>query len=103
PNNAPTAEDKPVFEGTLETAVPNTAPTHELLAFDGKLAPMSSEAGHKAKGMSEKKADQASSTAQAKTLPNTGDASNSAVVGTMLALSSLALYGYGRKKRENEL
>ncbi|MBJ8349315.1 LPXTG cell wall anchor domain-containing protein, partial [Streptococcus zalophi] len=101
PNNAPTAEDKPVFEGTLETAVPNTAPTHELLAFDGKLAPMSSESGHKAKGMSEKKANQASSTAQSKALPDTGDASNSAVLGTMLALSSLALYGYGRKKREN--
>ncbi|MGT2609656.1 discoidin domain-containing protein [Streptococcus zalophi] len=101
PNTAPIAEDKPVFEGTLETAVPNTAPTYELLAFDGKLAPMSSESGHKAKDMSEKKANQASSTAQAKTLPNTGDASNSAVLGTMLALSSLALYGYGRKKREN--
>ncbi|MCU9533045.1 discoidin domain-containing protein [Streptococcus sp. CSL10205-OR2] len=103
PNNAPTAEDKPVFEGTLETAVPNTAPSHELLAFDGKLAPMSSEAGHKAKGMSEKKTDQASSTTQAKALPNTGDNSSSAVLGTMLALSSLALYGYGRKRRENEL
>ncbi|WP_246447920.1 LPXTG cell wall anchor domain-containing protein [Streptococcus pacificus] len=40
--------------------------------------------------------------ASATTLPNTGDATNSAVLGTMLALSSLALYGYGRKKGEQE-
>ncbi|MCU9533046.1 discoidin domain-containing protein [Streptococcus sp. CSL10205-OR2] len=116
PNTAPTAEDKPVFEGTLETqvpktapsyelpegkietAVPNTAPSHELLAFDGKLAPMS-----KGDKQAEKKAVQASSTTQAKVLPNTGDNSNSVVVGTMLALSSLALYGYGRKRRDSEL
>ncbi|MBJ8350414.1 LPXTG cell wall anchor domain-containing protein, partial [Streptococcus sp. CSL7508-lung] len=117
PNTAPIAEDKPVFEGTLETqvpktapsyelpegkietAVPKTAPTHELLAFDGKLALMSSESGHKAKGMSEKKANQASSTTQAKTLPNTGDATSTTVLGTIVALSSLSLYGYGRRKR----
>ncbi|MBJ8350048.1 discoidin domain-containing protein [Streptococcus zalophi] len=117
PNTAPTAEDKPVFEGTLETqvpktapsyelpegkietAIPKTAPTHELLAFDGKLAPMSSESSHKAKGMSEKKDNQASSTAQAKALPNTGDATSTTVLGTIVALSSLSLYGYGRRKR----
>ncbi|WP_425507309.1 LPXTG cell wall anchor domain-containing protein [Streptococcus zalophi] len=100
PKVAPKAQDKPVFEGTLESKVPSDAPTHELLAFDGKLSPMS-KGDKEAKGMSEKKANQASSTAQSKALPNTGDASNSAVLGTMLALSSLALYGYGRKKRDN--
>uniref|UniRef100_UPI0005263355 LPXTG cell wall anchor domain-containing protein n=1 Tax=Streptococcus marimammalium TaxID=269666 RepID=UPI0005263355 len=68
----------------------------------GKLMPMSSKAGNKDKGMSEKKVDQTSSTT-AKSLPNTGDNSDSAVLGTILALSSLALYGYGRKRRENEL
>ncbi|MCU9533787.1 sialidase domain-containing protein [Streptococcus sp. CSL10205-OR2] len=117
PSTAPTLEDKPVFEGKLEskipsdapsydlpegkieTAIPNTAPSHELLAFDGKLEPMSSNHGHKNKDIAEKKANQTSPTTQAKVLPNTGDNSNSAVLGTMLALSSLALYGYGRKKR----
>ncbi|MBJ8349107.1 dipeptidase [Streptococcus zalophi] len=38
-----------------------------------------------------------------KGLPKTGDETNTVVAGTLLALSSLALYGYGRKKREEEL
>uniref|UniRef100_UPI00052452D7 LPXTG cell wall anchor domain-containing protein n=1 Tax=Streptococcus marimammalium TaxID=269666 RepID=UPI00052452D7 len=86
----------------IETAVPSTAPSHELPAFEGKLMPMSSKAGNKDKGMSENKVDQTSSTT-AKSLPNTGDGTNSAVLGTIAALSSLALYGYGRKKRKNQL
>ncbi|MBJ8326257.1 discoidin domain-containing protein [Streptococcus pacificus] len=97
PKVAPKAQDKPVFEGTLESKVPSDAPSHQLLAFEGKLEPMSKE-----DKQVEKKADQASSTTQAKALPNTGDTTNSAVLGTMLALSSLALYGYGRKKGEQE-
>ncbi|MBJ8325261.1 C69 family dipeptidase [Streptococcus pacificus] len=38
-----------------------------------------------------------------KDLPKTGDSTNTAVTGTLVALSSLALYGYGRKKREGEM
>ncbi|WP_343044339.1 LPXTG cell wall anchor domain-containing protein [Streptococcus pacificus] len=97
PKVAPKAQDKPVFEGTLESKVPSDAPSHKLLAFDGKLEPMSKEDKQTKDKVEQKEVKNAS----ANTLPNTGDTTNSAVLGTMLALSSLALYGYGRKKGEN--
>ncbi|MCU9533682.1 glycoside hydrolase domain-containing protein [Streptococcus sp. CSL10205-OR2] len=104
PETAPTAEDKPAFEGTLETKVPSTAPIAEdKPAFDGQLQSLSTKPKTMAKDKEAKEAPKTSQTSQAKTLPNTGDSTNTAVVGTLVALSSLALYGYGRKKRESEL
>ncbi|MBJ8325368.1 sialidase domain-containing protein [Streptococcus pacificus] len=99
PKVAPTAQDKPVFEGTLESKVPSDAPSHQLLAFEGKLEPMSKGDKQTKDKVEQKEVKSAS----ANTLPNTGDTTNSAVLGTMLALSSLALYGYGRKKGEQDI
>ncbi|MGT2772190.1 YSIRK signal domain/LPXTG anchor domain surface protein [Streptococcus marimammalium] len=104
PKVAPTAEDKPVFDGSLEIAVPNNAPIAEdKPVFDGHLQSLSTEPNAMAKDKETKEVVKTSQTSQTKTLPNTGDSTNSAVIGTLVALSSLALYGYGRKKRENEL